>query len=97
MNLTFILAMVLHPRVQIKAQEEIDRVVGPSRLPRFEDRSSLPYVEAIYREVLRWNPSGPLGKLYSECKLESFVNWKGSLFGFYGIWCFCYLVVFRLI
>lgn len=57
---SFILAMVLHPEVQRKAQEELDRVVGQSRLPTFEDRLSLPYITAISREVLRWFPVTPL-------------------------------------
>ncbi|KAG2150439.1 cytochrome P450 [Suillus clintonianus] len=57
----FILAMVLYPEVQAKAQSEIDAVIGSTRLPCFEDRPSLPYVEAILREMLRWNPALPLG------------------------------------
>lgn len=57
----FILAMTLHPHVQRKAQEEIDRVVGSHRLPSFEDRNALPYVEALYREVHRWRPVFPAG------------------------------------
>lgn len=48
--------MATHPEVQKRAQEELDRVVGSSRLPAFEDRDQLPYIEAIYREVLRWQP-----------------------------------------
>lgn len=48
--------MATHAAVQRKAQEEIDCVVGSSRLPQFEDRRLLPYVEAVYREVLRWKP-----------------------------------------
>jgi cytochrome P450 len=56
-----ILAMVLYPDAQKKAQEEIDKVIGPDRLPNFEDRHSLPFVEAFYREVLRWHPLIPLG------------------------------------
>ncbi|KAL0064462.1 hypothetical protein AAF712_008626 [Marasmius tenuissimus] len=51
--LSFVLAMVLHPECQVKAREEIDRVVGSERLPDFGDRSSLLYVEAIMQEVLR--------------------------------------------
>ncbi|PCH38753.1 cytochrome P450 [Wolfiporia cocos MD-104 SS10] len=58
---TLILALVLHSEVLQKAQEEIDRVIGTSRLPNFNDRSSLPYVESILQEVYRWNPPGPLG------------------------------------
>jgi cytochrome P450 len=53
--------MALHPNVQKRAQEEIDRIVGRDRMPTIDDRPSLPYVEALCREVLRWRPSGPLG------------------------------------
>ncbi|KAG2104686.1 cytochrome P450 [Suillus discolor] len=49
------LAMTLFPDVQKKAQAEIDAVVGPDRLPSFADRDSLPYTEALAKEVLRWN------------------------------------------
>jgi len=58
---TFLLAMVLNPEVQKKAQEEIDRVIGNARLPNFDDRDSLVYVEALVREVMRWHPPLPLG------------------------------------
>ena len=51
---TFILAMVLHPDVYKKAQAEIDRVVGADRLPDWEDRENLPYLDCIVREVLRY-------------------------------------------
>ncbi|KAG8747883.1 hypothetical protein FRC10_010502 [Ceratobasidium sp. 414] len=43
------------------AQDEIQRVVGTDRLPTYSDRDSLPYIEALYKEVLRWNPVTPLG------------------------------------
>ncbi|KAK7472246.1 hypothetical protein VKT23_000367 [Stygiomarasmius scandens] len=55
-----ILALLLYPEVQAKAQKEIDAVVGKSRLPDFEDRDKMPYVEAILTESLRWNPVLPL-------------------------------------
>ncbi|KAJ4486287.1 cytochrome P450 2 Le.CYP2 [Lentinula aciculospora] len=58
---SFILAMCLHPNIQLKGQEEINRVIGQDRLPTFEDRRYLPYVEAIYREVMRLYPPVPLG------------------------------------
>jgi len=58
---TFVLAMVLHPEVYKKAQAEIDRVIVDSRLPDFEDRHSLPYLECVLKEVYRWNPPGGLG------------------------------------
>lgn len=46
--------MTLHPEVFAKAQAEIDRVVGSDRLPDFQDRSSLPYVESVVKEVYRY-------------------------------------------
>lgn len=52
----FTLAMLLNPHVQQKAQAELDRVVGGERLPAFSDKDSLPYVNAIIQEVLRWRP-----------------------------------------
>ncbi|KAF8465421.1 cytochrome P450 [Gautieria morchelliformis] len=58
---TFILAMLISPEVQKKAQAELDAVVGPNRLPEFEDRNSLPYINAICKETLRWHPLVPLG------------------------------------
>ena len=49
----FMLAMVLHPEVYAKVQEEIDRVVGPDRLPTFEDRPLMPYFECVVKECYR--------------------------------------------
>jgi cytochrome P450 len=53
--------MTIFPDVQKKAQAEIDAVVGPDRLPSFADRNSLPYTEALVKEVLRWNAVVPAG------------------------------------
>ncbi|KAI8982788.1 CyP450 monooxygenase [Trametes punicea] len=57
----FFLAMVNNPDVQKKAQAELDAVVGPNRLPDFEDRASLPYINAIVKECLRWHVVVTLG------------------------------------
>ncbi|KAF8139501.1 cytochrome P450 [Mycena galopus ATCC 62051] len=62
---SFFLAMAVHPDIQKKGQTEIDTLVGTNRLPGFEDRASLPFVEAIYREVLRWRPIAPLGMAHA--------------------------------
>ncbi|KAF8890284.1 cytochrome P450 [Gymnopilus junonius] len=53
--------LAVNQEVQRRAQAEIDRVVGTSRLPDFDDRPFLPYVEAIYREVLRFAAPSTLG------------------------------------
>jgi len=62
--------MTLNPSIQTRAQAELDSVIGSNdniemRLPTFSDRDRLPYVNAIVKEVLRWNPSVPLGELIS--------------------------------
>ncbi|KAF8139542.1 cytochrome P450 [Mycena galopus ATCC 62051] len=58
---SFFLAMAVHPDIQKRAQTEIDTIIGAHRLPEFEDRPSLPFVEALFREVMRWKPVLPLG------------------------------------
>ncbi|KAI1785525.1 cytochrome P450 [Ganoderma leucocontextum] len=55
------LALSLHPKVQQKARAELDRVVGPNRLPSFGDQNALPYVGAVVKELLRWHSVAPLG------------------------------------
>ncbi|KAJ6553462.1 cytochrome P450 [Mycena vulgaris] len=57
----FLLAMLLFPAVQKKAQEEIDTVVGQSRSPGFEDYDALPYIQALIKEVTRWRCIAPTG------------------------------------
>ncbi|KAJ9202740.1 hypothetical protein DTO166G4_7308 [Paecilomyces variotii] len=57
----FVLAMVLFPEVQKRAQEEIDSVVGDSRLPTMEDEPKMQYIRGCVKESLRWMPVTPLG------------------------------------
>ena len=72
--LVFLVAMVLHPEVQAKAQADIDRVIGKDRLPDFDDRPALPYLDAILRETLRWHPVAPLGP-YTMPLCFTFISW----------------------
>ncbi|KZT33848.1 cytochrome P450 [Sistotremastrum suecicum HHB10207 ss-3] len=58
---TFIIAMIVHPEIQREAQGAIDDLLQGERLPTFDDRESLPYVEAILKEVVRWRPVVPGG------------------------------------
>ncbi|KLO17646.1 cytochrome P450 [Schizopora paradoxa] len=57
----FILAMVMYPEVQRRAQAEIDRVIGGNRLPTVEDKGNLPYIFAVFLETLRWHTVTPQG------------------------------------
>jgi len=79
---TFILAMVLHPECQIKAQKQIDSVVGGARLPEFGDREDLPFVDGILQETLRWNPGLQLGvphRVMEDDVYQGMLIPKGSL------------------
>ena len=53
--------MSLYPEVQRRAQAELAAVVGPHRLPEFEDQKKLPYINAIVKECLRWQNVFTLG------------------------------------
>ncbi|KAG6892796.1 hypothetical protein C0993_002898, partial [Termitomyces sp. T159_Od127] len=55
-----ILGFLENPAVVKKAQEELDRVVGPGHLPTFDDEDSLPFITAITREALRWREVAPI-------------------------------------
>ena len=61
---SFFLAMTIHPEIQKKAQQEVDSVCL-GRLPDFSDYDSMPYVRALVKEILRWNPIVPLSTYIS--------------------------------
>jgi cytochrome P450 len=61
----FVLAMIVYPEVQVRAQAELDAVVGRTRLPTFADFQHLPYIRATVKELLRWRPNAPLGTPHS--------------------------------
>jgi len=74
--------MTLYPKIQRKAQEEIDRVIGNKRLPSMGDRKNLPYVNAIVKEVFRWHPIGPMGLPHMTTENDMFQGYlipKGAL------------------
>ncbi|KAJ7579218.1 cytochrome P450 [Mycena floridula] len=58
---TFILAMLSNPEAQKQAQAEIDSILQFGELPHFSDKESMPMVDAILMEVLRWKTVAPLG------------------------------------
>ena len=72
--LTLLIACMVHPEAQERARDQIDAVVGRERLPSFEDRSRLPFVDAMCKEVLRWRPLLPLGTVPSFEGLKQFID-----------------------
>ncbi|PKK44795.1 hypothetical protein CI102_11930 [Trichoderma harzianum] len=53
---SFIKVMAMYPEAQKKAQQELDKVIGPSRLPTWQDQENLPYVRALIKELHRYSP-----------------------------------------
>lgn len=81
--ISYFFAMIaLHPEVKRKAQIELEEVVGPRRLPTFEDHDSLPYIQAIFLECTRWMPVVPLGLPHATVEDDLYQNFfipKGSI------------------
>ncbi|KAK7037757.1 cytochrome p450, partial [Paramarasmius palmivorus] len=85
---TFFMAMAKHPQCQERAWREIDAVTGGDRLPNWEDRKSMPYLEAIYRECMRYRVALPLGVVHLSTEDDYYKDYfipKGSLV-FPNIW-----------
>ena len=54
--------MALHPDVQTRAQEEIDKISNPGEPIEHNRVEHLTYLLAVLKEVLRFAPVGPLCK-----------------------------------
>jgi len=54
------MVMATYTEIQHRLQQEIASVVGPQRLPQFEDYDSLPYVGCLIKELLRFSAVAPL-------------------------------------
>lgn len=53
-------ALSHHPRALTKARAKIHTIIGQDRLQTPGDRSSLLYLEVVYREVMRRRPTVPM-------------------------------------
>ncbi|KAG1896663.1 cytochrome P450, partial [Suillus fuscotomentosus] len=95
--MVFVLAMVLCLDVKKRAQSKIDSVVGKDRLPTFEDRASLPYLDAVLRETFRWQPISPLGIPHATSSDDTYDGYfipKGAII-MYNTWSNMFLTAFR--
>ena len=53
--------MSMYPDVQAEAQAQIDSVIGNGRLPEHSDLEKMPCIQAVVKELLRWQPITPFG------------------------------------
>lgn len=56
--LIFILAVVNNSSCQARAQAELDLLVGGDRMPTLDDLPSLPYINALIKEVGVFSTNG---------------------------------------
>ena len=67
--------MAMYPEAQRRAQEELDHVVGPDRLPDFSDRKRLPYLTALLKELLRWHVVTPISVPHRAVADDEYRGW----------------------
>ena len=68
-----IIYMVNFPDIQRKVQDELDKIVGPNRLPSLADKPQLPYLEATLSEVQRCSNVAHQSIVVS-IRFESFIH-----------------------
>nr|XP_011762993.1 cytochrome P450 2A7 [Macaca nemestrina] len=75
------LLLMKHPEVEAKVHEEIDRVIGKNRQPKFEDRVKMPYMEAVIHEIQRFGNVIPMSlarRVNKDTKFRDFFLPKGT-------------------
>ncbi|KAM4852071.1 cytochrome P450 2C19-like isoform 4-T4 [Thomomys bottae] len=76
-----LLLLMKHPHVTAKVKEEIDQVIGRHRSPCMQDRSRMPYTDAVLHEVQRYIDLLPTNLLHAvtrDVKFRGYFIPKGT-------------------
>ena len=65
--------MLIHPDVQRKAQEELDKILHHGSVPEFGDRGALPYFVRGFTLLIK------LGTYFDVSRMQPGVNRKGLI------------------
>lgn len=77
-----ILFLATHPHVQEKCQTELDEVLADGKLPSYQEKAMLPYLQAVLLEVQRFGNIVPVAIVrmaHVETKLQGFDVPKGTV------------------
>ncbi|XP_069799553.1 cytochrome P450 2G1-like isoform X2 [Dendropsophus ebraccatus] len=66
------LVLLRYPDIQVKIQKEIDDVIGRNRQPNTEDRSKMPYTDAVIHEIQRFSNVIPMNAPHSATRDTNF-------------------------
>ncbi|XP_040847786.1 cytochrome P450 2C14-like isoform X1 [Ochotona curzoniae] len=76
-----LLLLLKYPEVTAKVQEEIERVIGRHRSPCMQDRSRMPYTDAVVHEIQRYIdliPNGVPRVTTRDVKFRNYLIPKGT-------------------
>ncbi|XP_075692250.1 cytochrome P450 2G1-like isoform X4 [Rhinoderma darwinii] len=76
-----LMILLKHPDVEERIHQEIDKVIGGDRAPCIEDRSRMPYMDAVIHEIQRFIDLIPMGiphKVTRDLKFRDFYIPQGT-------------------
>ncbi|XP_073405322.1 cytochrome P450 2G1-like [Dendrobates tinctorius] len=66
------LVLLRYPDIQAKIHKEIDEIIGRGRQPNIDDRSKMPYTDAVIHEIQRFSSVIPMNAPHSATKDTNF-------------------------